>query len=183
MAKNMSTEITAFLYQLAYKQDLKRDYKPKGVINHHDVGHLLRSHWESDSWRLRDGRRRVELALIVLLLSFTAGRPGAVLNTICHPGEALKYKNFQIVAIHNENGQRLYTMKISYHLVKGNWGKGKNPTEFHCFEDKESPIYCPLQLFFALALADNAFEMVKTREDIENLFSSGDARRSDSGVS
>ncbi|KAF8424385.1 hypothetical protein EV426DRAFT_642352, partial [Tirmania nivea] len=67
IAKNISTEITA---------ELKRDYKPKGVINHHDVGHLLRSHWECDSWRLRNSRRRVELALIVLLLSFTAGRPG-----------------------------------------------------------------------------------------------------------
>lgn len=170
--KNMSTEITAFLSQLAFKADLQQDKKPKGVITHHDVGHLLRSHWEYQwdgrQWRLKDGRRRIELALIVLLLSYTAGRPRAVLDTMCHLGEALKYKNFEIVAIRN-GGERLYTMKVSYHLVKGNWGKGKNPTEFHCFEDKESLIYCPLQLFLALALADNAFEMVKTQNDIENL--------------
>ncbi|KAF8420860.1 hypothetical protein EV426DRAFT_611000 [Tirmania nivea] len=79
MDKYMSTEITAFLSQLAFKADLQQDKKPKGVITHHDVGHLLRSHWEYE-WRLKDGRRRVELALIVLLLSYTAGRPGAVLD-------------------------------------------------------------------------------------------------------
>ncbi|RPB28676.1 hypothetical protein L211DRAFT_865208, partial [Terfezia boudieri ATCC MYA-4762] len=116
MDKNMSTEITAFLSQLAFKVDLQQDKKPKGVITHHDVGHLLRSHWEYE-WRLKDGRRCVELALIVLLLSYMAGRPGAVLDTMCHPGEALKYKNFEIVAIRNGGGERLYTMKVSYHLL------------------------------------------------------------------
>ena len=57
-------------------------------------------------------------------------------------------------------------MKVEYVLVKGNYGKGKNSTEFHCFEDKVSPILCPLTLFFALALMDQAFQEIKSPSDL-----------------
>lgn len=70
------------------------DSKPKGVINHMDVMHLLEAHWDFGSFNRGDlqGRRKVQTALVLLLLSYTAGRPGAILETMCHPEEALKYK-------------------------------------------------------------------------------------------
>lgn len=66
----------------------------------------------------------------------------------------------------DNKGEIIMTMKVGYVLVKGNYGKGKNSTEFHCFEDKVSPLLCPLTLFFALALMDKAFEEIKSPSDI-----------------
>lgn len=67
-----------------------------------DVAHLLVAHWKN--LETGNGRRKVQMALIVLLLSYTAGRPGALLETMCHPAEALKYKVMylllNIVALH-----------------------------------------------------------------------------------
>ncbi|KAF8457175.1 hypothetical protein BGX38DRAFT_1265925 [Terfezia claveryi] len=99
----LSTLETSWKYLRLYYtcelgESMAKNMSTSSVINHH--------------------HKACGLALHVLLLSFTAGRPGVVLDIMCHPGEALKYKTFQIVAIHNENGQRLYTIKISYHLVK-----------------------------------------------------------------
>jgi hypothetical protein len=73
---------------------LSVDGRPKHTLTSVDLFCLLEWHWRHDDKVYLHDRYRVQLALILQLLSYTANRPGALIESSCYKGtnEALKYK-------------------------------------------------------------------------------------------
>ncbi|KAJ6258013.1 hypothetical protein Dda_6925 [Drechslerella dactyloides] len=125
-----------------------------------DLFALLHYHWCLDTSVFRHERYRVQLALLMMLMAFTASRPGALIESHCRRGsnESLKYKDVALRLIRcEEDSNFIIVMEIASWIMKGK-GRTQEPTIFVVHERYDSMPADPILLFLALAFADNAFK-------------------------
>lgn len=119
--------------------------REKPVMNVDDVYLVLHHHWALDTTPYPDERQRLQLALLILLTSYTASRPGALVdnptNTKLRPGadnslwepetpdiiKGLCWQDVTLLLLPNPSGTRdILAMEVNLRHTKGS---EKNPSE------------------------------------------------------
>jgi len=109
--------------------DLDLSVRSKPVMSVDDLLVVLHYHWALDTATFPHERQRVQLALLLLMIAYTASRPGALVESGCLRGsnEVLYYKDIRLLVIENpkEPGHNLLVMEVTLLFMKGERGKSK----------------------------------------------------------
>ena len=119
--------------------------REKPDMNVDDMYLVLHHHWAIDTTSYPDERQRLQLALLILLTSYTASRPGALVynpsNNRLRPGaddglwapetqeivKALCWQDITLVLLPNPSGTRdILAAEVNLRHTKGS---DKNPSE------------------------------------------------------
>ncbi|KAK6495730.1 hypothetical protein TWF481_002777 [Arthrobotrys musiformis] len=161
VAKKVGDEIRSYLYNnLRVEQELTLLGRGKPLAKATDLFVLLNYHWALDTSILRHERYRIQLPLILMIMAFTASRPGALVESNCRRGtnESLKYKDVSLQILPCDDERKIIIiMELTSWIMKGR-GRKQEPVTFMLHERDDCLAFDPIILFLALAFADNAFK-------------------------
>lgn len=108
---------------LAAEYCLDLSERPKPILTVDDLFQILHYHWASDTDTYPIERQRVQQAFLMLLLVYTASRPGAIIESSSYAGtnEALRYGNIRIRVVPDGLGRykNVILMEVMLDLYKG----------------------------------------------------------------
>ena len=96
-----------------------------------DLKSIITYLWNGDTHRYTLERKRVQLALFILLLGYTTSRPGALAESdtigIRGTGAALLYNECEIMKLQIPESERgfVFAIRITLNLMKGRRDKNK----------------------------------------------------------
>lgn len=154
---------------LAKSLGLSTKTRPKPIASLNDLQDILSYLWMNDPVNFLYERARIQIALLVLILVYTAARPGAIIESHAYymTGQAMLYKDIKFTLLQNPDGGRpLMSLLLTFNLRKNERGDDGEVYEQQIFEDLTSREMCPVTLFLALAFADDAFANIKNIEEL-----------------
>ncbi|TGO90359.1 hypothetical protein BPOR_0067g00010 [Botrytis porri] len=154
---------------LARSLGLSTKTRPKPIASLNDLKDIIGYLWMNDPLNFLYERARVQIALLILMLVYTASRPGAVIDSHAYymTGQAMRYKDIKLTLQQNPNGGRpLMSILFTFNLRKNERDDEGEVYKQQLFEDLTSRHMCPITLFLALAFADDAFATVNSIEEL-----------------
>ncbi|KAF7880459.1 uncharacterized protein EAF02_007305 [Botrytis sinoallii] len=154
---------------LAKSLGLSTKTRPKPIASLNDLQDILGYLWMNDPLNFLYERARVQIALLILILVYTASRPGAVIESHAYymTGQSMRYKDIKFTLQQSPDGGRpLMSILFTFNLRKNERDDEGEVYKQQLFEDLASRDMCPITLFLALAFADDAFETVKNIEEL-----------------
>ncbi|KAF5877807.1 uncharacterized protein Bfra_002177 [Botrytis fragariae] len=154
---------------LAKSLGLSTKTRPKPIASLNDLQDILGYLWMNDPLNFLYERARVQIALLILILVYTASRPGALIESHAYymTGQSMRYKDIKFSLQQSLDGGRpLMSILFTFNLRKNERDDEGEVYKQQLFEDLTSRDICPITLFLALAFADDAFETVKSIEEL-----------------
>ena len=96
-----------------------------------DLTSIVHYLWDGDTHRYTLERKRVQLALFILLLGYTTSRPGAIIESdaigIKGTGAALLYGECELMKLRIPEAERgfVFAIRITLNLMKGRRDKNR----------------------------------------------------------
>ncbi|KAI9799085.1 MAG: hypothetical protein M1833_004279 [Piccolia ochrophora] len=158
--------------ELCEKFNLLEGTRPKRELGPVGLYSLLDYHWTLDREIFKHERERLQVATVLLFISYTSLRPGSLVESNCYRGtnQSLQYKDVRVFLLRadNENASVL-VLELDAWLQKGKRHRAELTT-FTMYEQPGNLILCPVTHFLGLAFADVAFRNEKlTPENIRTL--------------
>ncbi|KAF8847345.1 hypothetical protein BDZ45DRAFT_681948 [Acephala macrosclerotiorum] len=159
----MCHQLVNFLnIELKAMYNLSNKSRPKPLASCEDIEEYLHFLWAEDDRWYNYERTRVQIAFYILLLTFTAARPGCVVvsDGYRNSNEALTYKDLQFFLEKDpDGGPPTKILMVDFGLMKGKrFDDSENGhVVLKLREDAIIPHLCPVILAFGMALADDAF--------------------------
>ena len=134
--------------------------KAKPIANGNDLQCLLRFLWTESPVTYTSNRYRVQLALFLLMASFTASRPGAIVEGSDHrqSNESLEYGEMKLLLEADECTQIPQLILLIYFHKRKN-RRGKEEVAFRLRDLGHDPVMWPILFVLALAFKDDAFKV------------------------
>ncbi|KAF8434041.1 hypothetical protein BGX38DRAFT_1333611 [Terfezia claveryi] len=147
-----ATLLRKFLGLIQSKPIANSEYKTKSVANGDDLKSMIRFLWMEAPIVYAANRYRVQLALFLLLASFTASRPGAIVESSNHrsSNESLEYGETKLLLEEDEETGTLgWVLLVYFHKRKNR--RGNEEACFRLRDIGEDPFTWPVTLMIALA--------------------------------
>ncbi|RAL60102.1 hypothetical protein DID88_000727 [Monilinia fructigena] len=171
------------------------EYKnpPKPIASLNDLQDILGYLWMNDPLNFLYERARVQIALLILILVYTASRPGALIESHAYymTGQSMRYKDIKFTLQQNPNGGRpLMSILFTFNLRKNERDDEGEVYKQQLFEDLTSRDMCPITHCFLLWLLptmrlkpfNHSLRKVAQRAGFKDIFTSYVIRRTSANV-
>ncbi|KAF8430243.1 hypothetical protein EV426DRAFT_708397 [Tirmania nivea] len=142
-----ATKVNKFLDHLKAQPIENNTYKTKSVANRSDLRSILQFLWTEDPTFYTAHRYRLQLALFLLVASFTASRPGAIVEGSNHrsSNESLLYGETKLLVLRDEATNKLeWVLAVYFHKRKNR--RWKEEACFHLRDIGDDPMTWPVLL-------------------------------------
>ncbi|KAF2832795.1 hypothetical protein CC86DRAFT_399460 [Ophiobolus disseminans] len=151
---------------LAREHNLSLLKKDKGlcdiVVHEHLAAQLLCHDIDEFPWE----RDRVQMLFILQLHMFSGGRPSAFVPTGYYPEINLTYGDVDFLLLRDGLGVEKFAMALTQRFRKGEKEKINDNLQI-LWTEEEDVMNSPVHSFLAIAFADQAFEALSCRDDLQ----------------
>lgn len=150
--------------------EVSTERREKHYANRIDIRILLDS-YHADIQRFRTNRMRLQMSALTNLLSISAERIGALVESSCYPGkgEGLTWKDVGVIILPRIDAPNRpsIAVEIKVRLLKGGRHVDSFSKSFYLFpeQDADRP-YCPVLPLLVMGIQDQVWRGISTPEDI-----------------